>query len=557
MVVWPPGNTFVSLPSAGPERSVRQSDLQRPQVRRSTYIRKLILLQLDRFTRISWGIPGWSIVAKVSRCSNIVALTEMGYNPLDPHKNEGSGSCFPFSARRASPQTACGVTGSRYMSSETIESKTTARSDPAPSMRTMGSWTLTAVGLNMVVGAGFFLLPAEFFRVAGAWGPWVIAVVGVFMIPIALSFAEVGSRFEGHGGPYLYLRAAFGRLAGFEIAWILWVSRVVSHASVLAGLLILLQVILGVPLTSAWQATVVLGLTAVVAAFSIAGRVANAGLITTFAVLKVLAVVILITAGVPKLEAARFIPDHSLSLQDIGAAALLALFSIAGFENLAIPAGEATNPQRDVPRALFLALGAGLALLIAANLIAIGLVDDLGNSKLALADAGRAALGQPGWVMLAGAAILAVVGHNAGSILACSRLLQGLVDMRDIPPWLGKRTARLGRPVTAVLINAIVISVLALSSSFVWLIGLAIGSRVLVYAGVAIATSRLRSSRFTNSVPAPKYKAPVPRLVLLLSLLGSCFILFFITTAQLWALVIGLLTGLVLFGLNWKLAPSR
>lgn len=442
------------------------------------------------------------------------------------------------------------------MRSDPTKVTTPTTTGPAPGMRAMGSWALTAVGLNMVVGAGFFLLPAEFFRVAGAWGPLVIAIVGLFMIPIALSFAEVGSRFDAHGGPYLYLRAAFGRLAGFEIAWILWVSRVVSHASVLAGLLILLEVVFNRPLTNMAQAVVILGLTSLVSAFSIAGREANARLIMILAALKVLAVVTLIAAGLPQVEVARFAAAHALSLKEVGAAALLALFSIAGFENLAIPAGEATKPQRDVPRALFMTLGAGLVLLIAANLIAIGLVVDLGNSKLALADAGRAALGQPGWVMLAGAAVLAVVGHNAGSILACSRLLQGLVDKRDIPPWLGKRTARLGRPVTAVLINATVICALALSSSFVWLIGLAIGSRVLVYAGVAIATSRLRSSAFGNSVPAARFRTPAPRSVLLLSLLGSLFILSFVTAAQMWALAIGLLTGLVLFALNRVLVSN-
>jgi len=442
------------------------------------------------------------------------------------------------------------------MNRESVEAKTLESSGRTPSMRAMGSWALTAVGLNMVVGAGFFLLPAEFFRAAGAWGPWIIATVGLFMIPIALSFAEVGSRFDVHGGPYLYLRAAFGRLAGFEVAWILWVSRVVSHASVVAGLLILLEVVFNAPLTGADRAIIVLGLTGIVSAFSVVGGEANAGLITVFAVLKVFAVVILIMTGLPQMEVARLAPVQSLTLQEIGAAALLGLFSIAGFENLSIPAGEARNPQRDVPRALFLALGAGLALLVSANFIAIGLVEDLGNSRLALADAGQAALGHPGWVMLAGAAILAVVGHNAGSILACSRLLQGLVDMGDIPSWLGKKTARTGRPVTSVLINAIVICALALSSSFVWLIGLAIGSRVLVYAGVAIATSRLRSERFSDSVPPPQYLAPAPRLVLFLSLLGSFFILCFMTVAHVWALAIGLLTGIGLFSLNLKFSSG-
>ena len=42
----------------------------------------------------------------------------------------------------------------------------------------------------------------------------MVAAVGVASMLIALSFAEVGSRFDGTGGPYLYTRAAFGRFRG-------------------------------------------------------------------------------------------------------------------------------------------------------------------------------------------------------------------------------------------------------------------------------------------------------------------------------------------------------
>ena len=50
---------------------------------------------------------------------------------------------------------------------------------------------------------------------------------------IALSFAEVGSRFDGTGGAYLYTRAAFGRFAAFEVGWMLWFTRAASWAAVI------------------------------------------------------------------------------------------------------------------------------------------------------------------------------------------------------------------------------------------------------------------------------------------------------------------------------------
>src|SRR5215204_641346 len=98
--------------------------------------------------------------------------------------------------------------------------------------RELGRWDLTAIGINQVIGAGIFAQPAVLAAQAGAWSPWMVAAVGVASLLIALSFAEVGSRFEGTGGPYLYTRAAFGRFAAFEVGWMLWFTRAVSWAAV-------------------------------------------------------------------------------------------------------------------------------------------------------------------------------------------------------------------------------------------------------------------------------------------------------------------------------------
>ena len=74
--------------------------------------------------------------------------------------------------------------------------------------RELGRWDLTAIGVNQVIGAAIFALPAALAANAGAWSPWMVGAVGVASMLIALSFAEVASRFDGTGGPYLYTRAA-------------------------------------------------------------------------------------------------------------------------------------------------------------------------------------------------------------------------------------------------------------------------------------------------------------------------------------------------------------
>src|SRR5688572_3625404 len=104
---------------------------------------------------------------------------------------------------------------------------------PAGLRRALGKWDLTAIGVNQVLGASVFAIPATIAAAAGAWAAWMVAAVGLASLMIALCFAEVGSRFEGTGGPYLYTRAAFGRFAAFGVGWMMWFTRAVSWAAVI------------------------------------------------------------------------------------------------------------------------------------------------------------------------------------------------------------------------------------------------------------------------------------------------------------------------------------
>jgi basic amino acid/polyamine antiporter, APA family len=414
-------------------------------------------------------------------------------------------------------------------------------------LRAMGPVALAAVGVNSIIGAGFYLLPAQYFAVVGPWAPLVLLAVGVLMFAIALCFAEVGSRFETSGGAYLYVRAAFGPLAGFEVGWVLYLSRLVSTAAMFSALIMLLKVTTGLQWGLGASAVVIGVMTVAVAAFSIVGGRANAGLVTTLAVIKIAPVVLLIAVAAPSLDTAALAPGPLPAWSALGAAAAMAMFSYAGFENLAIPAGEASNPQRDVPRALIISLAAGVVLLVGANAVAIGLVQNLDASDLALADAAQVVMGPAGWWMIAITAILAVVGSKAGSLLANSRLLQGLADQGDIPRWFGGRSERYGTPATAVLVSSALVVGLALSGTFQSLVVLAVGTRVLVYASVALSAARLRARDGAGVVSPARFRMPAAPLMVGVVLAGCGGILATMTPMQGVALAAGLALGLLLY----------
>src|SRR5690242_20687240 len=99
-------------------------------------------------------------------------------------------------------------------------------------IRAVGLFSLTAIAVNGTVGSGIFVLPAQ---VAGFLGPAALAAYLIAALAIGLivlCFAEVATLFDRSGGPYLYARAAFGDLVGFEIGWMLLLARLTSIAAI-------------------------------------------------------------------------------------------------------------------------------------------------------------------------------------------------------------------------------------------------------------------------------------------------------------------------------------
>lgn len=76
-----------------------------------------------------------------------------------------------------------------------------------------------------------FGLPSVIGGRLGAASPWAWVVAAAGMALVVACIAEVASRFSQAGGQYLYARAAFGRLAGIEMAWLAYLVRLTAAAT--------------------------------------------------------------------------------------------------------------------------------------------------------------------------------------------------------------------------------------------------------------------------------------------------------------------------------------
>src|SRR5437762_13665913 len=98
-------------------------------------------------------------------------------------------------------------------------------------LRGIRKWDLVAVTINGVIGAGIFGLPSKVFALIGSYSLIAFVVCAVVVMLIILCFAEVGSRFEQTGGPYLYAHEAFGSAVAFEVGWLIWLARLTAFAA--------------------------------------------------------------------------------------------------------------------------------------------------------------------------------------------------------------------------------------------------------------------------------------------------------------------------------------
>src|SRR5256885_7298112 len=98
-------------------------------------------------------------------------------------------------------------------------------------VRGIRRWDLVAIAINGIIGAGIFGLPSKVFSLIGPYSLIAFVACALVVTLIILCFAEVGSRFNETGGPYLYAREAFGLTVAFEIGWLMWLARLTAFAA--------------------------------------------------------------------------------------------------------------------------------------------------------------------------------------------------------------------------------------------------------------------------------------------------------------------------------------
>jgi APA family basic amino acid/polyamine antiporter len=357
-------------------------------------------------------------------------------------------------------------------------------------IRAIGRWSLVALVVNSIIGSGVFGLPSTVAGIIGNYSPYAVLAAGAGMSVIIGCFAEVASRFQQAGGPYLYARVAFGRLMGIQTAWMLWLGQVAAPAANANLFVIYLGEFFPHANDPVPRALILTALVGLLTLINIRGVRAGAQVSNLFTAAKLVPLFAVIVLGLVVLQHHHWTiataPIASPGTSQWLKAMLLLVFAYGGFETALAPMSEAKNPRRDAPFALFTALLLCTVLYALIQWVVVGVLPNAGHSQRPLADVARIAVGPVGAALIAIGALISFYGYLSAKILAMPRVPFALAEQGDLPKAFAAVHRRFHTPYVSILVFAALVWGLALIGDFKWNVTLSAVARLLYY-GVGCA----------------------------------------------------------------------
>jgi len=369
-------------------------------------------------------------------------------------------------------------------------------------LRAVSRWQIVGLSINDVVGSGIYLLPAAAAALLGPASVWAILLAGFAVALVVLCYAQASSYFDQPGGAYLYTREAFGGFIGFEIGWMTWLTRVSTAAALANALALALAPLWPAAAAGAPRMVVVIGCLLLLTWLNLIGVKSGARTGIVLVIGKMLPLAFFAVAGFAFMDwslvtAASAAPAPGALTE----AALLLLWAYAGFENTPAAAGEYKDPHRNVPFALLTMISIVTVTYVVIQLVALGTLPGLAESKSPLAEAAAGFAGSPAvWLMTLGAA-LSILGTLNNTVLFGARYGYALSVDGTGPQAFSFIHPKFRTPSVALWGQFAIALPLAITGSFVQLALLSVIARLFAYIGTAASLLVLRQ-RFADRADA-------------------------------------------------------
>jgi len=410
--------------------------------------------------------------------------------------------------------------------------------------RSISRWAMVLLVINGVIGSGIFGLPSKTFKEVGVYSIAAFLVCAVAVFVIILCFAEVSSRFDKTGGPYLYALSSFGPLPAFLTGWLLLVTRVITYAALINLLVTYLSVFSDwFTLASSRIITIIL-LTLFLAYVNHVG-VKNSTRVNNFLTFgKLLPLLLFIIIGFFFIKTENFEVKYVPGFSSFSSTVLLLVFAFGGFESVLVNSGEVKNPEKNLPFALLLAalIIAGIYMLV--QIVSIGTLPSLASSDKPLAEAAGLFMGKTGAAIIALGAMFSVAGTLNAIMLVGSRLPFAFSEEKQFPTVFSFIHPKYKTPTWSLLLFMTITIIISLNYSFLSAASISAITRVMIYGIVCITLIVLRKKRPEQS---KFFKIKYGNMIAIIGVLITLWLLSSSKVNELRDIAISIVIGLVVY----------
>ena len=356
------------------------------------------------------------------------------------------------------------------------------------------------IGVGAMVGAGIFALLGAAGTVAGS-AVWVSFLIAGFIAALqGYSFAKFGARYPSAGGLLEYVGKGFGdgHFTGIT-AWLTYTANIIVTAMVAVSFGTYASAALTGE-SKVWAklfaALIIIAMTAV----NVVGSqlVARAQTVIVYIVLAILTLFAVVTLA--NMTPSLLAPSGYPPFRDIVSSVALTFFAFLGFGIITFTAKDLAKPARQLPRAMYLALGIATVIYVA---IALGVFGTLTVEKVissggtALAVAAEPSLGRAGYWLMSVTALFATAGATNAGLYPAIGLSDRLVETRQFPPLMA---AKLGRVQVGLLIEALACLILALVFKLDAIASIGSAVALLIFTLITVAHLRVRAETGASAV---------------------------------------------------------
>ncbi|MFC7059488.1 APC family permease [Halovenus salina] len=417
--------------------------------------------------------------------------------------------------------------------------------DRAPGA-SLGLLDATMVGVGAMIGAGIFVLTGLAAETAGPAAVVVFGLNGGVTLFTALSYAELASAIPRNGGGYAYVRETFSGAVSFVMGWTRWFTYMAAGGLYALGFSSNFVEFVHLYVPSAPDLPIVYAIVVVglFVALNAVSTEASGGAETIITVLKIAILLVFIAFGVFAVETGEFTPfvPEDGGFTKILPAMGLTFIAFQGYDLIATVTEEVENPQKNIPRAIFLSLLVTVVIYLLVVFVAIGTLgaEELGAAgETAVAQAAEGFMPSfpiigTGAALITFGAVFSTISALNAVIIGSSRVAFAMGRERQLPSKLGQIHPRFGTPFAAILASAVVMLLTVLFVPIRLIGNLASLFSLLGFIVVNVAVMRLRRQKPDLSRPfsIPFYPIP-PLLGIVLNL-----VLGFYISPETWAIAI-------------------